>query len=61
MTTPNVTLNDEEIGLIKNLIQAYRSAYAYEEKDGPNTNHGRLKRLERKMEAALAHTDTEFV
>ena len=61
MATPNVILNDEEIDLISNLIRAYRSAYAYDEKDGPNTTHGRLKRLERKMEAALTHLDTEFV
>jgi hypothetical protein len=54
-------LNDEEIDLINNLIRAYRSAYAYDEKDGPKTTHGRLKRLERKMEAALTHLDTEFV
>jgi hypothetical protein len=61
MATPNVILNDEEIDLISNLIRAYRSAYGYDEKDGPNTTHGRLKRLERKMEAALTHLDTEFV
>ncbi len=61
MATPNVILNDEEIDLISNLIRAYRSAYAYDEKDGPSTTHGRLKRLERKMDAALEHTNTEFV
>ena len=60
MAIPNVVLNDEEIDLINNLIRAYRSAYAYDEKDGPKTTHGRLKRLERKMEAALEHHDTEF-
>ena len=60
MAIASGVLKDEENDLINNLSRAYRSAYAYDEKDGPKTTHGRLKRLERKMEAALGHHDTEF-
>lgn len=61
MTQPNIALTDEDIDLMHNLIRAYRSAYAFKEIDGIGTTHGALKRLERKLEKALDHPDTEFV
>lgn len=61
MATPNVTLNDEEIALVSDLIRAYRSAYIYDDSNGPNTTHAQLKRLERKMDKAFEHPQTEFL
>ena len=60
MTKMNISLTDREIGMVGEALEAVWWADTSDHKWAAQTDAARAKRIKRKLQRALEHTNTEF-